>query len=281
MRKLLLVVFLGSVPSLWAQQAQTGIDGLQFGSPLRIAGGSDNNFLVDRTDPNEKLLILSLPPSVQTSAPDIRPLILDDKIIVLTMPKIAYQNNSRRHEIYASWLPEFELFKNNGDQNAVNQDATAGFNYYLRRNIQAWIGDTYRTSKDPSRWLDNVFLLLPRNRYRENTLHGSLDFQPNKLTNLSVEYDSSYTKFGQTDPFQARILDTKSSGYSLNFARLLGRRQRVSFRYSLFTIAPIDRSAPNDDAVDRQRPFQRPINSLSGQYRMDPIPVRTGAWAAA
>src|SRR5262245_55069975 len=226
MRKLLLIVCLCSVPpSLWAQQAQTGIDGLQFASPLRIAGGSDNNFLVDRTNPDEKLLILSLPPSVQPNAPSLRPLVLDDKIFVFTMPKIAYQNNSRRHELYLSWLPEFELFKSNGDQNAINQDATAGFNYYLQRNIQICVGDTYRTSKDPSRWLDNVLLLLHSNRYRENVLHGSVDFQPNKLTNFSVEYDASYTKFGQTDPFQARILDTKSTGYSLNFARLIGRKQ--------------------------------------------------------
>src|SRR5215831_16795187 len=139
MKKLILVVYLSlfSVPLL-AQQAKTGIDGLHFLAPMQLAGGRDYNFLVDRTNANEKLFLLSLPPSVQTGTTDIRPQTLDDTVLYARMPKIAYLNDSRRHEFLATWTPEFEVFAGNLDQNAFNQQAFASFNYFLRRNIQIW-----------------------------------------------------------------------------------------------------------------------------------------------
>ncbi len=269
MKKLLIALVLVSLPAtLAAQQAATGLEGLQFVAPLRIATGVDNNFLVDRTDPNEKLLILSLPPSVQLGAPDIRPAVVDDKVLLLSMPKIAYVNDSRRHEFLATWLPEFELFKNNADQNSMNNTALASFNYYLKRNLQLWVADNYRSSKDPTTALDNVFVILPRSHFRENTAHASLEFQPNRVTSVAFGYDNSWAKFGQTDPFQTRILDTKSSGYSFTLSRLIGRTQRISARYALFKFAPIDRTAVADDAVNVTRDFEKPIHSLSVQYRV-------------
>src|SRR5215831_6709653 len=131
MKKLgpVVALFLFSVPLL-AQQAVTGINGLQFLAPMQLAFGRDDNFLVDRTSAQEKLFVLSLSPSIQPGAPDIRPQTLEDTIFVARLPKIAYVNDSRRHEFYATWLPEFEIFKSNGDQNAFNQEALANFNYY-------------------------------------------------------------------------------------------------------------------------------------------------------
>jgi hypothetical protein len=255
-----------SVPLL-AQQGQTGVNGFSFLSPLQIGVGSDNNFLVDRTDPNERLLVLSLPPSVQTGAPDIKPKILDDKFFELALPKMAYQNDSRRHELTLTWQPEFELFKQNTDQNAMNQQATASFGYFLTRNIQFSLADSYRTSKDPARTLDNVFLLLPRSRYKENDIHAAVEYQPNPRTNVAVRYDMGIAKFGQTDPFQTRILDTSSTGYSLAVTRMLRPTQRIRFTYSVFAINPINQSKLFDDAVDTHRSFQHPINSGTVEYK--------------
>jgi hypothetical protein len=255
-----------SVPLL-AQQGQTGVSGFQFLSPLQIAVGSDNNFLVDRTDPNEKLLVLSLPPSIQSGAPDIRPKILDDKFFLLTLPRMAYQNDSRRHELTLTWLPEFELFKQNTDQNSMNQQATASFGYFLTRNLQITLADSYRTSMDPARTLDNVFLLLPRSPYKENDVHATVEYQPNTRTNVAARYDMGITKFGQTDPFQTRILDTTSTGYSLALTRMLRPTTRIRFTYSLFTINPINQSKTFDDAVDTHHAFQHPINSGTVEYK--------------
>src|SRR5262249_42791893 len=150
---------------------------------------------------------------------------------------------------------------------SINHQALGSFSYYLRRNLQVWVGDNYRSAKDPTSALNNVFLLLPRADFRENVAHASVEFQPNPLTNVSVEYDTSWAKFGKTDPFQSRILDTRSNGYSLTVARMLSRTQRVAGRYSLYKLSAINTAARNDDVVDSSHPFEKPIHSFSGQYR--------------
>src|SRR5206468_3835322 len=136
MKRLLLVVSLLSLSAqLWAQQGATGVNGLEFAAPMQIAIGNDSNFLVDRTNPNEKLFVLSLSPSIQPGAPDIKPQLVNDQFLLLRLPKLAFRDQGRRHEFVASWLPEFEIYKTNHDQNALNQQAFGSFNYYLRRNI--------------------------------------------------------------------------------------------------------------------------------------------------
>jgi hypothetical protein len=273
MKRLIAVVFLLSLSApLWAQQATTGVDGLKFVAPMEIAVGTDNNFLVDRTDPNERLLVLSLSPSVQPGAPDIRPKMLDDKVMLLRLPKLAYVKNGKRYEFVTTYVPEFEIFKQNSDQNAMNQQAMGSFNYYLSRNLQVFISDYFQTTKDPARSLNNVFLLLPRSSYRSNDVHGTLEFQPTPVTNIAISYDTAWTKFGQTDPFQTQILDSRSAGYALTVSRLLGQRQRVSVRYSVFKVTPINQRKEFDDGVDVTRSFTYPIHSLSGQYRIQMNP---------
>jgi hypothetical protein len=273
MKKLILVVFLLSFPaSLRAQQAETGLNGFKFLAPLQIEIGRDNNFLVDRTSANEKLFVLSLPPSIQSGAPDIRPQKLDDTVLVMGIPKMAFVNDSKRHEFLVTWHPEFEVLTGNSDQNSFNQEALASFNYYVTRNVQVWFGDKFQTSKDPARTLNNVFVLLPRGDYRENSFVGSVEFQPTRLTNISFQYDTAYTKFGQPDPFQTQFSNSWSSGYSVGAARLLGRSQRIGVRYSLYTVRRINHAEKFDDVVDTHTPFEDPINSLTVQYRVRPNP---------
>jgi hypothetical protein len=250
---------------LWAQQGSTG--GVQFVSPLRLAVGTDNNFQVDRTDPNEKLFVLSLPPSIQPAAAEIKPKVLDDKFFTLTLPKIAYQNESRRHELVLTWVPEFEFYRENTDQNAMSQEAAIGFSHFLSRNMQIAVGDVYRTSRDPARMLQNVFLLLPRGPYKENAFRASFDIQPNAITSVGVRYDTNYTKFGQTDPFQARILDSTATGYTFSLTRMTSRNSRLRGVYSIFTMKPIERSERNDDAVDTDHLFERTTHAASLQYK--------------
>jgi hypothetical protein len=273
MKKLILVVFLLSFPaSLRAQQAETGLNGFKFLAPVQIQIGRDNNFLVDRTSLNEKLFVLSLTPSIQPAAPDIRPQKLDDTVLSVGIPKMAFVSDSRRHEFLVTWHPEFEVFKSNSDQNAFNQEAMASFNYYLTRNIQVWFGDEFQTTKDPARTLNNVFVLLPRGDFRGNSFQGAVEFQPTRLTNVSVTYNTAYTKFDGLDPFQLQLMNSWTSGYSASLARLLGRNQRISVRYSLYTVRRINRAEKFDDVVDTRTPLEDPMNSLTVQYRLRPNP---------
>jgi hypothetical protein len=272
MKNLLLITCLLLPASAFAQQAQSGLNGFSFIAPLQISGGPDHNFLVDRTDPNERLLVLSLPPSVQVAAPNIKPLRLDDNVMTLTFPKMAFENNSKRHEFLATWAPEFELFQHNGDQNALNQQAYANFTYFFARNVEFSVGDTYRASHDPARTLDNIFLLLPRAPYTENDFRATFEFQPNAVTSIASRFDYDHTNFGQTDPFQSHFLDSVSQGYSFLVTRMLSRTQRLRMTYSIFRIAPIDPHAQYEDQVDANYAFERPIHSGLVEYRATPNP---------
>lgn len=268
MKKLLLIVCLSFPACLFAQQAQTGLNGFSFVAPLQIAGGQDHGFLVDRTDPNERLLVLSLPPSVQTAAPNIKPLRLDDNVMTLTLPKMAFQNDSKRHEFLATWAPEVEVFEHNSDQNALNHQAMGTFTYFFSRNLEVTAADTYRSSHDPARTLENVFLLLPRSPYTENDIRGTVEFQPNAVTAFGARYDNDHTNFGNTDPFQSHFLDSISQGYSFLATRMLTRTQRLRATYSIFRIAPIDSHVAGEDQVQANYAFERPIHSGILEYRV-------------
>src|SRR5438105_4430769 len=127
---LALLLFLFAKP-LSAQQGETLLNGFSFVAPFKAAAGTDHNFLVDRPAA-----------SSDPAAPDLTPKRVNDSIMLLTLPKIAYQNDSRRHQFVATWVPEFELFHHNTDQDAINQQALGSFAYSLKRNLQLCLGDT-------------------------------------------------------------------------------------------------------------------------------------------
>ena len=272
MKRLLLIACLFLPALAFAQQGQTGLNGFSFIAPFQVAGGTDNGFLVDRTNPNERLLILSLPPSLQLAAPNIKPLRLSDNVMVLTIPTMAFQNDSKRHEFLATWAPEVEVFEHNHDQNAFNHQAVGTFTYFFARNVELSVGDTYKSSHDAARTLDNVFLLLPRSPYTENDFKANFEFQPNAITSFGARYDNDHTNFGQTDPFQSHFLDSVSQGYSFLATRMLTRTQRLRGTYSIFRIAPINPHAKYEDQVAANYAFTRPIHSGILEYRWNMNP---------
>src|SRR5579862_2438946 len=236
MKKLVLVVCL-ILPSeyLLAQQGAIGISGFSFVAPLKVGVGRDNGFLVDRTPAAEQLFILSLPPSVQLFEPDNKPKRLSDEVMSVTLPKVAFQNYSRRHELFMTYVPDLELFRDNSDQNTWGHDAAFNFTYHAGRNVQISVGDAYQTSKDPARTLQNVFLLLPRSLYHMNEFRGEVDFQTSGITGFQLRYDLARSTFGQTpDPFQTRLLDYNAHGVSLTMTRLVSRTQRLRTKVSLY-----------------------------------------------
>lgn len=269
MKKLPLVLcLLAATVPVYAQQGSSGIEGFSFIAPFRIEAGNDNGFIVDRTKPEERLFILSLPPSVQPGAPDVRPKTLTDQFLLVTLPKIAYQNDSRRHELTFTYVPELELFRQNHDQNAWNHEATASFVYFLTRRIQLSAGDTYRTSKDPARTLQNVSMLLPRSRFQDNAVRAAVDVQTSAVTGFRLRYDYTRSTFGQTDPFQARILDNTGRGLTFTVTRMLKPNHRLRASYSYFKIAPIDKQGPDDAGVDVERSYARPMRGGTLEYRL-------------
>jgi hypothetical protein len=276
MKKLLSVLCLVFLASpLFGQQAKSGVAGISFITPLQIAVGQDNNFLVDRSKPFERLFVLSLPPSVQPLAPSVGPKPLRDQVLMLTAPTTAYQNYSRRHLLTATYVPELEMFRTNHDQNAWNHAATGTFTYFLSRTAQISLTDEYRTSKDPVRALQNVFLLLPRSQFKENGIRAAFDVEVSAVTAFGLRYTTTRATYGQTDPFQSRILDnvTDSAGFSVR--RMVRRNHRLSGTYAFYKIRPINTQRKNDDAVDAARWFEHPVHAVGVEYRIGLSPSST------
>src|SRR5688500_4083703 len=109
---LTLFVFLLAAP-LQAQQGTSSYGDLQFTTPIRVSVSSDNNFLVDRTGINERLFLLSLPPSVLPFSTDLQPKRLADQVVTLSLPTISLLNDSARRLFSVSYRPEFEVFLRN------------------------------------------------------------------------------------------------------------------------------------------------------------------------
>jgi hypothetical protein len=267
MKKLFFVTFLIVLASpLFGQQAVYRPGGFSFITPLQLSVTQDNNFLIDRTDPQQRVFLLSLPPSVLLGS-ETGPVKTSDQILTLGMPTLAYEKGSRRYELVGSYMPEFELFFHNRDQNSWNHTAMADFTYFPTRTTRFVISDEYHGAQDAARVLRNPFLFLPRSAFRQNVVRAGFQVEASPLTLFSVNYDSVITTYGKTDPFQARVLDTVSHGFTFSARRLLTRKQRFTASYSVFKLLPINHQRPNDDAVDTQRDFERPIHTFRGQYR--------------
>jgi hypothetical protein len=268
MKKLVLVLcILGPSDYLLAQQATVGISGFSFVAPLKVAVGRDDGFLVDRTIPAERLFILSLPPSVQLFEPNNKPQRLSDEVLSLTLPKVAYQNYSRRHELFMTYAPDLEMFRTNSDQNSWGHDAAFSFTYHAGRNVQVSIADAYRMSKDPARTLQNVFLLLPRSLYHENDFRGEVDFQTSAVTGFQVRYDMTRSTFGQIpDPFQTERFDFNAKGLSLTMTRLVNRTQRLRTKFSIYEFDSILHTG-DVDTTSGLGPIARAVEV---QYRVHP-----------
>ena len=170
MKKLLSVLSLTVLASpLFGQQAVFRPGGFSFITPLQISVTQDNNFLIDRTDPSQRLFLLSLPPSVLLGS-ETGPIKASDQVLTLDMPTLAYQKGSRRYELVGSYMPEFEIFRQNSDQNSWNHAAMADFTYFPSRTTRFVITDTYNGAEDAARVLRNPFLFLPRNAFRQNAV---------------------------------------------------------------------------------------------------------------
>lgn len=266
MKKVSSLLFLIALASpLFGQQAVFRPGGFSFITPFQASISQDNNFLIDRTDPKQKLFFLSLPPSVLFGSP-VAPTTASDQVLTLTMPTLTYEKGGRRYELVGTYMPEFEIFRQNTDQNAFNHVASADFTYIPTRRMRFVIADTYYGSEDAGRTLRNPFLFLPRSAFRENAVRGDFQLELTPRTALNVEYNSILTTYGLTDPFTSRILDTVTHGVTVTARRMVSRKQRVTASYSVFTLRPINQLGPANTTVDADL-ARHPIHAFKGDYR--------------
>jgi hypothetical protein len=251
-----------------AQHGQMGYTGFSWITPAQLSVGNDSNFLVDRTPADQKLFVLSLPASVLPGAPDLRPKRQNDTVLLLKAPTLAFLADTSKRELAFSYQPEFEIFRRNRDQNSWNSYGTVDYTQMFTRRFQVYVGDAYRSSNDPSRTLQNVFLLLPRSRYRENDFRASASYALSERTSFVVRYDNTIATFGQNDPLQRRVLDTVSNGLSVGASRMLRRNHRLRVTYTMFSTSPWNRQKSGDERVDTTFVgFKHPAHSVNTEYR--------------
>lgn len=250
MKKLALVLCLLSLAApLRAQQGQAGFGELQFTSPLRLAVGTDNNFLV--------------PFSAEP-----RPRSVDDRVFMVSLPTVSFLSDSRRRLFAVNYQPEFEIFFRNHDQNSWSNKADASFAYAITRRTQIYVADEYQSSKDPSRSLQNVFLLLPRSQFRQNQFGTSLEYEHSPVTTFSLRFHNSILSFGQTEPFQTRALDSTTTGGSFTVTRMLRPNHRLRGMFSVFKATFFNRQAMADEQVDQEPPeVSYPVQTANLEYR--------------
>src|SRR5262249_19140221 len=153
------------------------------------------------------------------------------------------------------------------DQNSWNNYAEAGYTQFLSRRWILNLNDSYQTSKDPSRILQNSLLILPRSQYRENAFRGSINFQQSERTGYTVQYDNTAMTFGEYDPLQRSILDSLSNGASFTVGHMLRRTHRIRVTYSIFNTKPWNHQRLNEDHVATEFvAFKQPAHRVSGEY---------------
>jgi hypothetical protein len=263
---LVLCLVLISASAAQAQQAKAGFNGFSLTSPLEVSVGHDSNFLIERMTPEQELFFLSLPTTIQMQTPVTKPEKTNDQVLLLTMPTASIIADGRNRQFSFSWQPEFEMFRKNSDQNSFNHGLDVAFNYYLGRRLTLGVRDVYQSSRDAARTLKNVFVLLPRSRYKENAFRADLTYDVSPRTTVGVQYDNTRTRFGAIDPFQVRMLDTVGNSAGLTLSRMLSARSRLRFAYSYFTVKPLNRSAVADEVVDINR--NNPAHLVNGDYRV-------------
>jgi hypothetical protein len=244
-----------------------GYNGITLTTPLEVNVGTDRNFLIDRLTPEQRLFYLSFNPSVQRETPLSQHKEHDDQVMLINGPTMSFISDSRRRELSFGYKPEFEIFRHNGDQNSWNHDGNVSFSYWLGRRTNIVVRDAYRSSKDPSRTLQNIFLLLPRSRYQENAFRTQFSFDATALTNIAFRYDNTMVKFGDVDPFQVRMLDSWTNSGSFILTRMLGQRQRLRGTYSITRVTPIQKEGIADTGVDSDT-GQPLAHFMTAEYRV-------------
>jgi hypothetical protein len=244
---------------LYAQQARSGYTGFAFTSPLEVSAGNDNGFLIERVVSNGLPNPL-LPPGVPAGTALNEPGRYTDQVLLLTAPTVSFLKDSPRREFAVNYQPEFEIFRQNPDQNAWNHNFSAGFAYLLNRKTEIFAGDTLIATQDPARTMQVVSLLLPRSPYRENSFRLSLSRALSNVTRFELQADDTSTVFSRFDPFQSRVLTTQTTGATFALTHMFRRNQRLRASASIFRSRPTSDVGANADLAQRdlagsQKPY--------------------------
>jgi len=152
---------------------------------------------------------------------------------VLIAPAAAtIQKQSARSRFELRYWPEFELFDPGLHFDSWNHRGKLLFTRSITRRLRFDLGDSFLSTRDPSRSLGNTYLLLPRNQYRENSAYAGIDFDLSPRTTWSFRFDQTVVRYGLPDELRKNFFDQNGSAWTTTIARQMNPRDRMTATYS-------------------------------------------------
>jgi hypothetical protein len=185
-----------AVSGLLGGNAALAQDGFRFTSPVDVTIGRDYGFLA-------------------------RGQKLTDTILVVRPPQFSFTNKSPRADLTASYQPEIELFQNNRDLNALNHKGTASFTFRITERLNFNAGDDALVTQDPTRSIAGSLIFLPRQSFKQNMAHVSIDYAMTRTNTVSFSFDN------------VAVTGRVRNAGTVSLAHAFGRKQTVTATYSL------------------------------------------------
>lgn len=188
-------------------------NGFYLTTPLGISSGYDSQFLAgNRT--------------------------LDDDITILEGPTVSWYRSTHRSLFMIDYQPEGEMFANHSYLDGWNHASTMRFSYQLNSRWSFDAGNSFLSTIDSSRQLQNSLLLLPVGRFTQNTFYGQFRYRLDSATRLTFRVDNAVTTMELPAPTTGRLDEVTTAG-TATIDRSITTRQTLSGNYSFLHVSPL------------------------------------------
>lgn len=190
-------------------------DGIRFTSPLSLSGGHDENFIVGDGE-------------------------LDDTVYLFNAPTLSLLKNTHSTDFSVNYQPEFEFFSRHPGLNSWNHRGTLRWQQKLNSRWSLEAGDSFLSTKDPSRQLADSLYLLPRGRFQQNAVFAAVDYKWDRRTTMGFRFDNAITTMAMPGG-RAGVFDQTGGSMTVSMERTLTRRHTLAGNYAVLYVRPLHR----------------------------------------
>jgi hypothetical protein len=209
-------------------------DGIRFTSPLSLSGGHDENFIAGDGE-------------------------LDDTVYLFNAPTLSVLKNTHSTDFAVNYQPEFEFFSRHPGQNSWNHRAMLRWRQRLNARWSLEAGDSFLSTKDPSRQLADSLYLLPRGRFQQNAVFAAVDYKWDRRTTMGFRFDNGVTTMALPGA-RSGLFDQIGGSATVSLERVLTRRHTLGGSYAVLYVRPLDRqTAAAPGLVD----FYKPAHTIN------------------
>jgi hypothetical protein len=148
----------------------------------------------------------------------------------------------------ADYQGELEMFASHQDLDAWNHAANFRFRQLLSARWSVDGADSYLSTADPTRVLQNSLLLLPRGRYQENAYYTRLGYRLDHKTVVSFRFDDTVTTMDLGGDLSGRLNRTGIAG-TVTLERAFNAHHSLEGNYSYLFVHPLEAGGGIDSKV--------------------------------